>query len=110
MAKLCDGSRWFTLDAFGEPSYQMVLKDLEVNVGFAFAQYNNPSTWGLSYNLYADKLLGLNLFPTSVYTMRTSVLLVIRGERAGPQAFALITETAWYKTVEAAYGIPLDTR
>lgn len=26
--------------------------------------------WGLSYNLYGDKLLGLNLFPQSVYQMR----------------------------------------
>jgi hypothetical protein len=27
-------------------------------------------SWGLSYNLYADKLLRLNLFPASVYSMR----------------------------------------
>ncbi|KAG9017718.1 hypothetical protein FRB95_007102 [Tulasnella sp. JGI-2019a] len=50
--------------------------------------YGNSASWGLSYNLYADKLLKLNLFPASVYTM----------------------QTAWYKTVEGAYGIPLDTR
>lgn len=50
--------------------------------------YGNSSSWGLSYNLYADKLLGLNLFPTSVYE----------------------TQTAWYKTVTEPFGVPLDTR
>ncbi|KAK0453442.1 hypothetical protein EV421DRAFT_1700907 [Armillaria borealis] len=50
--------------------------------------YGNSSSWGLSYNLYADKLLRLNLFPTSVYE----------------------TQTAWYKTVTEPFGVPLDTR
>lgn len=27
-------------------------------------------SWGLSYNMLGDKLLGLNLFPASVYEMR----------------------------------------
>ncbi|PFH52830.1 hypothetical protein AMATHDRAFT_73955 [Amanita thiersii Skay4041] len=47
-----------------------------------------PCSWGLSYNLYADKLLKLNLFPASVYQM----------------------QTAWYKTVAQSFGVPLDTR
>ncbi|KAG6830824.1 hypothetical protein H0H92_014476 [Tricholoma furcatifolium] len=38
--------------------------------------YKLPSeplySWGLTYNLYGDKLLGLNLFPESIYTMRKS--------------------------------------
>ncbi|KAF8914019.1 DUF1793-domain-containing protein [Gymnopilus junonius] len=50
--------------------------------------YGNSSSWGLSYNLLADKLLKLNLFPTSVYQM----------------------QTAWYKTVAEPFGVPLDTR
>ncbi|KAG8213438.1 DUF1793-domain-containing protein [Butyriboletus roseoflavus] len=50
--------------------------------------YGNDSSWGLSYNLYADKLLGTNLFPQSVYDM----------------------QTAWYATVVNTYGVPLDTR
>ncbi|KAG1815522.1 uncharacterized protein BJ212DRAFT_1481299 [Suillus subaureus] len=50
--------------------------------------YGNESSWGLSYNLYADKLLGTNVFPESVYDM----------------------QTAWYATVVNAYGVPLDTR
>jgi hypothetical protein len=34
------------------------------------------SSWGLSYNLYADKLLGTNVFPQSVYDMRKVILCV----------------------------------
>ncbi|KAF9268096.1 DUF1793-domain-containing protein [Marasmius fiardii PR-910] len=50
--------------------------------------YGNASSWGLAYNLYADRLLGLNLFPQSVYTMQTE----------------------WYKSVARSFGVPLDTR
>ncbi|KAF7966198.1 hypothetical protein HWV62_39706 [Athelia sp. TMB] len=50
--------------------------------------YNQDATWGLTYNMYGDKLLGLNLFPTSLYTQ----------------------QTAWYKSVMTSYGVPLDTR
>ncbi|KIY74089.1 DUF1793-domain-containing protein [Cylindrobasidium torrendii FP15055 ss-10] len=50
--------------------------------------YGDPSSWGLAYNLYAEKLLDISIFPTSVYEM----------------------QTAWYKTVIDPYGIPLDTR
>ncbi|KAI0052985.1 DUF1793-domain-containing protein [Auriscalpium vulgare] len=50
--------------------------------------YGNSTSWGLAYNLYADKLLGLNLFPQSIYT----------------------TQAAWYTTVATPFGVPLDTR
>jgi hypothetical protein len=50
--------------------------------------YNNDASWGLTYNLFGDKLLKLNLFPKSVYD----------------------SQTAWYKTVAKPYGVPLDTR
>ncbi|KAJ3971497.1 hypothetical protein EV361DRAFT_799932 [Lentinula raphanica] len=50
--------------------------------------YNDESSWGLSYNLFGDKLLGLNLFPESVYD----------------------EQTAWYPTVDNSFGVPLDTR
>lgn len=50
--------------------------------------YGNSSSWGLSYNLYAEKLLGTKLFPDSVYQM----------------------QSAWYPTVARDYGVPLDTR
>jgi len=48
---------------------------------------DNPS-WGLMYNLYADKLLGTNLFPDSIYEMQTN----------------------WYSTQKTQYGIALDSR
>ncbi|KIM20840.1 hypothetical protein M408DRAFT_119277 [Serendipita vermifera MAFF 305830] len=50
--------------------------------------YGNNTSWGLTYNLYAEKLLGFNLFPQSVYDM----------------------QTAWYQTVIQEWGFPLDTR
>ncbi|KAJ7179016.1 DUF1793-domain-containing protein [Mycena filopes] len=50
--------------------------------------YGDPSSWGLSYNLYADKLLKLNLFPDTIYQMQTN----------------------WYRTVQQPFGVPLDTR
>ncbi|EJD38414.1 DUF1793-domain-containing protein [Auricularia subglabra TFB-10046 SS5] len=50
--------------------------------------YGDSASWGLSYNLFADKLLKLNLFPQSVYDM----------------------QTAWYKTKINSFGLPLDTR
>jgi hypothetical protein len=43
---------------------------------------------GLLYNLYADRLLGLNLVPQSIYDM----------------------QSAFYPTVAQTYGVPLDTR
>ncbi|PVF95783.1 DUF1793-domain-containing protein [Serendipita vermifera] len=50
--------------------------------------YGNETSWGLSYNLYADRLLSLDLFPSAVYTM----------------------QDRWYPTVKNAHGVPLDTR
>ncbi|KIJ70075.1 hypothetical protein HYDPIDRAFT_78948 [Hydnomerulius pinastri MD-312] len=50
--------------------------------------YGNETSWGLSYNMYADKLLGTNVFNQSVFDM----------------------QTAWYATVVNEYGVPLDTR
>lgn len=50
--------------------------------------YNNPDTWGTLYNLYADKLVNTQLVPQSVYDL----------------------VSAYYLTVENAYGLPLDHR
>jgi hypothetical protein len=45
-------------------------------------------TWSLKYNAFPDKLLGLNLIPSSV----------------------LQQEAAWYTQQEQPYGVPLDIR
>ena len=50
--------------------------------------YGSNDSWGLLYNLFGDKELGLNLVPESVYEMQSN----------------------FYPTVNAAYGVPLDTR
>ena len=50
--------------------------------------YSTPGTWGTLYNLYADKLLGLDLVPQSVYD----------------------TQSAYYPTVINEFGLPLDSR
>ncbi|THH26639.1 hypothetical protein EUX98_g7550 [Antrodiella citrinella] len=52
--------------------------------------YGNDSSWGLSYNLYADRMLGTNVFPASIYELQTS----------------------WYGNADTSsqFGLPLDTR
>ncbi|PYH47798.1 glutaminase GtaA [Aspergillus saccharolyticus JOP 1030-1] len=50
--------------------------------------YGANNSHGLLYNLYADRELGLNLVPQSVYEM----------------------QSAFYPTVQNTYGVPLDTR
>ena len=41
-------------------------------------QYNNDASWGLTYNLVADKLVKTNVFPASIFQLQTN----------------------WYKTVQ----------
>ncbi|KAA8645729.1 glutaminase GtaA [Aspergillus tanneri] len=50
--------------------------------------YGSNQSHGLLYNLYADRELGLNLVPQSVYDMQNT----------------------FYPTVQNTYGVPLDTR
>ncbi|KAG8528122.1 uncharacterized protein KY384_007038 [Bacidia gigantensis] len=50
--------------------------------------YGSNDTHVLLYNLYADRLLGLDLVPDAVYDMQST----------------------FYPTVRSKYGVPLDTR
>jgi hypothetical protein len=50
--------------------------------------YQDNNSHGLLYNLYADRLLGLNFVPQSVYDMQSN----------------------FYQTIMMKYGVPLDTR
>lgn len=62
--------------------------------------------WGLLYNLYADRLLGFNMFPQSVYETRELVLLYIAHSRVDVTE----PETKWYSTKIDNFGIRLDSR
>lgn len=50
--------------------------------------YGNDTSHGLLYNLYNDRLLDLKLVPQEIYDIQSQ----------------------FYPTVEATYGVPLDTR
>ncbi|KAL7901531.1 hypothetical protein HDV63DRAFT_410931 [Trichoderma sp. SZMC 28014] len=51
-------------------------------------QYDSGATYGLLYNIYPDKALGLNFIPQSIYDMQSD----------------------FYKTKANKYGVVLDTR
>lgn len=50
--------------------------------------YNDPDSWGILYNLYADRLLALDFVYDYIYTIQSN----------------------FYPTVADQFGVPLDTR
>jgi len=63
------------------------VKEAAEGAGFRLA-FDQAGTWSQKYNLVWDRLLGLDLFPTSVAQQ----------------------EMAFYRTVQGPYGLPLDSR
>ncbi|KAF9889798.1 hypothetical protein FE257_006888 [Aspergillus nanangensis] len=68
--------------------WQQLAVNQNANPPHTTLSYGNESSHGLLYNLYADRQLGLNLVPQSIYDMQDK----------------------FYPTLAQRYGIPLDTR
>ncbi|KAG8707228.1 hypothetical protein FRC09_001952 [Ceratobasidium sp. 395] len=85
LGKTDDAKKYSDIAASYIPQWQKFATSSENHL---MLQYNNPTSWGIAYNLYADKLFGFNLFPKSVYDIQTS----------------------WYAKQFKQYGIALDTR
>ncbi|KAL4892899.1 hypothetical protein BDV59DRAFT_208050 [Aspergillus ambiguus] len=68
--------------------WQNLAINKEADPPHATLNYGNDSTYGLLYNLYADRQLGLGLVPQSVYDMQDK----------------------YYSRMKQRYGVPLDSR
>ncbi|EQL03465.1 hypothetical protein G6O67_006515 [Ophiocordyceps sinensis] len=60
----------------------------KANPRHTMLQYDSPETHGLLYNLYPDKLLGINLIPQPIYDMQSD----------------------FYLSAQKQFGVVLDTR
>ncbi|KAK0614984.1 hypothetical protein B0T17DRAFT_563197 [Bombardia bombarda] len=68
--------------------WQAFAINTEANLPHTTLSYGDNSSHGLLYNIYADKLLGLDFIPQSVYDMQSE----------------------FYSTIALEYAVPLDTR
>jgi hypothetical protein len=75
-------SQWLTL------GFALEANPSHAKLSYGSANSDTNATWGLLYNLFADRELGLGLVPQHVYDI----------------------QDAFYETVFDEYGVPLDTR
>ncbi|KAK2603729.1 hypothetical protein QQS21_004105 [Conoideocrella luteorostrata] len=61
---------------------------VNINAGHATLQYGEKNSYGLLYNIYLDKLLGLDFIPQNIYDMQSN----------------------FYLEIQSHYGVVLDTR
>ncbi|KAG9084624.1 hypothetical protein FS749_005086, partial [Ceratobasidium sp. UAMH 11750] len=85
LGKQDDAKKYLDIATSYVPRWQKLATS---NEGHLVLNYNNPSSWGLTYNLYADKLFQFKLFPQSIYEM----------------------QSGWYDDQGAQYGVALDSR
>ena len=61
--------------------------------------FDQQQSSGILYNLYADKLLGTNIFPASIYELREQPLLFLSLQNGADEYNA---ETNWYSSHASA--------
>jgi len=83
-----DAANYLNISQSYIKQWQTLAFNMDASPPHSKLSYNEADSWGNLYNLYADKLLGLNLVPQSVYD----------------------TIDNFYPTVMNDYGLPLDTR
>ncbi|QRV90571.1 hypothetical protein RhiJN_18589 [Ceratobasidium sp. AG-Ba] len=85
LGKSDDAKKYLDIATSYVPKWQKLATS---NEGHLVLNYGSLSSWGLAYNLYADKLFQFKLFPQSIYDM----------------------QSGWYDDQGAEYGIALDSR
>ncbi|KAG6182265.1 hypothetical protein E4U36_003461 [Claviceps purpurea] len=62
--------------------------------GHSMLQYDNPASYGLLYNIYPDKVLGLDFIPQDIYDMQSNFYL----KNQKKYGVILDTRNVWTKT------------
>ncbi|KAG9119896.1 hypothetical protein FRC07_004856, partial [Ceratobasidium sp. 392] len=85
LGKQVDAKKYLDIATSYVPQWQKLATS---NEGHLVLNYGSLSSWGLTYNLYADKLFKFSLFPQSIYEM----------------------QSGWYDDQGAEFGFALDSR